>query len=201
MDFKNCMDNFPWNRFGTVYETNSKELKNKFIKIFDGNAELKDYKYIIERLEHQETLYRITPWGLKFYIYLLNGEKTDKSILLQNIKTLFEAANYNNKCDLVRKYKPTKGNIEKYEKIKFKLFDDEFDGKLNTEYLKIFKAIDRNFMQILIIEYILKKKPLFEVFMNSDDPEIKKSANFLIGSINNPRKFKFINKDGVEEEY
>jgi hypothetical protein len=201
MDFKDCINNFPWNRFGTVYETNSKELKDKLINIFEGKAELKDYKFIIDRLEHQETLYRITTWGLKFYVYLLNEEKSDKNILLQNIKTLFEAANYNNKCDMALKYKPTKGNLEKYEKIKIKLFDDEFDGKMDTEYLKIFKTIDRHFMQISILEYILKKKPLFEVFMNSDDPEIRNSANSLIGSINNPRKFKFINKDGVEEEY
>ena len=201
MDFNDCMNNFPWNRFGTVYETNSKELKDKFIRIFDGNAELRDYKYIIDRLEHQATLYRITPWGLKFYIYLLNVEKTDKNILLQNIKTLFEAANYNNKCDLAGKYKPTKGNLEKYEKIKLKLFDDTFDGKMDTEYIKILRAIDRHFMQIAIIEYILKKKSLFEVFMDSNDPEIKNSANSLIDSINNPRKFKFINRDGTEEEY
>ena len=201
MDFKDCMNNFPWNRFGTSYETNSKELKDKFIRIFEGNAELKDYKYIINRIEHQETLYKITLWGLKFFVYLLNEEKTDKSILLQNIESLFEAANYNIKCDLARKYKLTKGNLEKYEKIKLKLFDDEFDGKMDTEYLKTFKAIDRNFIQIAIIEYIVKKKPLFEVFMNSDDPEIKEAAHSLIGSINNPRKFKFINRDWVEEEY
>ena len=95
MDFQKCLDNFPWGRFATPYEINSKGLKEKFAKMFNGLAEPLDYKYVIDRLEDQETLYRITPWGLKFYIYLLDVEKADKSTLLQNIKQLFEAANYN----------------------------------------------------------------------------------------------------------
>ena len=201
MDFKVCMNNFPWNRFGTVYETNSKELRDKFIKIFDGNADTKDYQFIIDRLEHQATLYRITPWGLKFYIYLLEIEKSDKSTLLENIKTIFEAANYNSKGDIAQKYKPTKGNLEKYEQIKIKLFDDSFDGKLDTEYIKAFKAIDRHFMQISIMDYILSKKLILEKLIKSNDPKIIDSANLLVNSINNPRKYKFTSEDGVEEEY
>ena len=100
MDFIKCMNNFPWNRFSTVYETNSKSLKDGFIKIFNGTAGITDYQYIIDRLECQETLYRITPWGLKFYIHLLTEEKTNKEILLENIKVLFEAANYNMQVDV-----------------------------------------------------------------------------------------------------
>ena len=201
MDFKICLNNFPWNRFGTVYETNSKELRDKFIEILDGNADTKDYEYVIDRLEHQETLYRITPWGLKFYIYLLEEEKTDKSILLENIKTIFEAANYNSKCDIMKKYKPTKGNLEKYEQIKKKLFDENFDGKLDAEYIKTYKAIDRRFMQIAIMDYISSKKTFFEKFINSNDSKIINSANLLVNSIKSPRKFKFIFEDGIEEEY
>ena len=201
MDFKDCIENFPWNRFGTPYETNSKELKNKFIKILNGNSESKDYKFIIDRIEHQETLYRITPWGLKFYTILLSEEKSAKSILLQNINTLFIAANYNTKCDNATKYEPTKGNLKKYEEIKTKLFDDEFDGILNAEYLKIYKTIDRHFMQISIMEYILDKKPFYETFLQSNNLEIKNAAKSLINSINNPERYKFISEDGVEEWY
>jgi hypothetical protein len=201
MDIRIFLNNFPWNRFGTVYETSSKELKNRFIRILDGTAESNDYKYIIENLEHQITLYRITPWGLKVYIFLLTVEKVDKNILLQNIKTLFEAANYNNKVDIASQFNPTKGNLAKYEQIKLKLFDDEFDGKMDAEYIKTFKAIDRHFMQISIIEYISKKKQLFETFTNSNDLEIAKTAQSLISSINNPKKYKFLLDDGVEKEY
>jgi hypothetical protein len=39
MDIRNFLNNFPWNRFGTVYATNSKELKNRFLKILAGTAE------------------------------------------------------------------------------------------------------------------------------------------------------------------
>lgn len=201
MDFKICMNNFPWNRFGTVYETSSKDLKERFVKIADGIADLKDFEFIIHRLEHQETLYRITPWGLKFYIHLLTEAKSNKSILLQSIITLFEAANYNSKCDLAIRYKPTKGNLAKYEQIKLKLFDNEFDGKMDADFLKTCKSIERNFMQISIIDYIVKMKPLFERFAESDDPEIAKEAKKLLNSIKNPRKFKFINENGIEEEY
>ncbi|MDR2920337.1 MAG: hypothetical protein LBV72_13365 [Tannerella sp.] len=189
MDFLKCMDNFPWNRFGTVYETSSKDLKEKFIKIFNGNAEPSDYEFIIHRLEHQATLYRITPWGLKFYIQLLNEEKSDKSILLQNIKELFEAANYNSQGNIAMEYKPTKGNLAKYELIKKKLFDDEFDGTMDAEYLKTFKSIERNFMQICIMEYIQQNKPILEKFMESNNKDISESAKLLINSINNPRQY------------
>lgn len=191
MKFLDCINNFPWNRFATVYDTNSKGLKDKFLKIWDGKAEPQDYKYIIDRLEHQETLYRITPWGLKFYISLLGHEKANKKILLQNIKTLFEAANYNSQVDIAMKYKPTKGNLGKYEIIKPLLFDNKFDGIMDAEYLKAFKSIDRNFMQISIMEYILKEKQLFERFIESDDKDVSKNAIALINSINDPKKYQF----------
>jgi hypothetical protein len=191
MDFQNCLNNFPWNRFGTVYETNSKSLKEKFLKIFNGSAEPLDYKYVIDRLEHQETLYRITPWGLKFYIYLIDVDKADKSILLQDIKVLFEAANYNNQGDVATKYSPTKGKIAKYEQVKLKLFDDNFDGTMDDDYLKLFKSIDRNFMQRSIIEYISHKKSVIEQFVKSNDKNISQNAISLINSINNPREYKF----------
>ena len=64
MDFLKCMNNFPWNRFATVYETNSIGLKGIFVKMFNNTAEMSDYQYVIDRLECQDTLYRITPWDL-----------------------------------------------------------------------------------------------------------------------------------------
>jgi hypothetical protein len=46
------------------------------------------------------------------------------------------------------------------------------------------------------MEYITKKKPLFESFIVSKVAEIAKS---LVDSIENPRKFKFTN-EGIGEE-
>jgi pterin-4a-carbinolamine dehydratase len=191
MDIQNYINNFPWNRFAHTLENNAKDLKEKFIKIINGNAGLIDYKYIIDRVEDQETLYRITPWVLKIYIYLLNEEKVDKSILFQNIKTIFEAANYNYQVNNAINYKPTKGMLEKYKKIKIKLFDDEFDGIMDAEYLKLYKSIDREFMQISIMDYILEKKQSFENFIKSNDKNISENAILLVNTINNPRKFEF----------
>lgn len=189
MDFQNCMNNFPWSRFGTVYETNSKDLKDKFLKMFNGEAEPSDYKYVVGRLEHQATLYRITPWGLKFYVCLLEQGKADKSILLQNIKELFEAANYNTQGDIVTKYNPTKGNLAKYEQIKLKLFDENFNGTMDADFFKVFKSIERNFMQKSIMEYISHKKNLFEKLLESNDKSISESATLLVNSINNPKQY------------
>ncbi|MDR2949683.1 MAG: hypothetical protein LBV71_10785 [Prevotella sp.] len=191
MDFLQCMDNFPWNRFATVYETSSKCLKDPFIKIFKGDGEASDYKFIIDRLEHQETLYRITPWGLKFYICLLEEGDADRNSILQNIKILFEAANYDCQVNTAMAYKPTKGNLAKAEIIKQKLFDDDFDGKMDTDFLKIFKSIDRNFMQIFIMEFIQQKKQLLEEYTSSTNSNISANATALINSINNPKEYKF----------
>mgnify|MGYP005933165887 CR=1 FL=1 len=191
MDFLKCMNNFPWNRFATVYETNSKSLKDGFIKMFNGTAEIADYQYVIDRLEHQETLYRITPWGLKFYISLLTEEKTDKDILLENIKVLFEAANYNMQVDIATNYMPTKGNQMKYENIKLKLFDEEFDGTMDADYIKTFKSIDRNFMQISIMDLIQQNCSLIESLATQSESSVSKNASLLINSIRNPKKYEF----------
>ena len=191
MDFLKCMNNFPWNRFATVYETNSKSLKDSFIKMFNGTAEIADYQYVIGRLEHQATLYRITPWGLKFYIRLLTEEKTDKDILLENIKVLFEAANYNMQGDIATNYIPTKGNRLKYENIKLKLFDKEFDGTMDADYIKTFKSIDRNFMQISIMDLIQQNCFLIESLATQSDSSVSKNASLLINSIHNPKKYEF----------
>lgn len=159
--------------------------------MFDGDAVASDYQYVIDRLEHQATLYRITPWGLKFYICLLEDGKADRAIILQNIKTLFEAANYNTQGDAVTKYNPTKGNLTKYDQIKSKLFDDNFDGTMDAEFLKIVKSIDRNFMQKSIMDYIGKEKPLFEKLMGPDDGKVAENAALLVNSINRPRIYKY----------
>lgn len=189
MNLLNYINNFPWRRFGTVYETNATGLKEKLIKILNGEAAPQDYKYIIDRLEHQETLYPITPWGLKFYIHLLDEKQSDKAILLENIKTLFEAANFNIQGNDATKFKPTKGNLAKYETIKEKLFDDDFDGIMSDDFLKTVKSIDRKFMQIFIMEYIHYKKNMLEKFIDSQDAMVADNAKSLINSINNPRQY------------
>lgn len=191
MDFLKCMNNFPWNRFATVYETNSIGLKGIFIKMFNNTAEMSDYQYVIDRLECQETLYRITPWGLKFYICLLMEEKSNKDILLQNINVLFEAANYDMQVDNATNYNPTKGNLMKYEKIKLKLFDEEFDGTMDADYIKTFKSIDRNFMQRCIMDLIQQNTSLFDDLAKSTDSNIARSASLLVDSIHSPKKYEF----------
>jgi hypothetical protein len=191
MDIQNCINNFPWNRFAHAYELSSKDLKEKFVRILNGNAEEKDYKYIIARVENQETLFRITPWALKFYISLLNEDKVNKSILLKNIETIFEAANYDYQVNSAVEYKPTKGMPKKYTKIQIRLFDDEFDGMMDAEYLKLYKSINREFMQICIIDYLLEKKKFLENFTKSNDKTVTENAILLINSINNPRKYEF----------
>ena len=72
-----------------------------------------------------------------------------------------------------------------------KLFDDNFDGTMDAEYLKTFKSIDRNFMQKSIMDYISKKKFMFEKLVESDNEEVAKNATLLINSINNPKQYKF----------
>lgn len=191
MDFLKCMNNFPWNRFATVYETNSTGLKGIFIKMLNNLAEVSDYQYVIDRLECQETLYRITPWGLKFYICLLMEGKSNQAILLQNINELFEAANFNVQVDHSTNYKPTKGNLMKYEKIKSKLFDENFDGIMDADYIKTFKSIDRNFMQISIMDLIQQHISLFEDLTKSPNSSIAQSASLLVNSIHNPKKYEF----------
>ena len=64
MDFLKCMNNFPWNRFATVYETNSIGLKGIFVKMFNDTAEMSDYQYVIDRLEYQDRLYIMTALAL-----------------------------------------------------------------------------------------------------------------------------------------
>lgn len=191
MDFLTCMDNFPWNRFATAYETHSTALKDRFVKMYNGTASASDYQYVVDRLECQATLYRITPWGVRFYIDLLSKGKANKEILLQNIKVLFEAANFNTQIDTSEDYRPTKGNLLKYEKIEAILFKEDFEGTLDAEFLKTFKSIDRNFMQRLIMELIGRNIPLFEHLSKSSESGISTNASSLLDSIRAPRKYKF----------
>ena len=199
MDFRKYLDNFPWRNFGTVHEPNSKGLKNEYANILNGNAELSTYEYILDRIKIKEFLFKITPWGLKFYIMLLKEEKSDKSILLQNIKMLFEAANYGCQENIAEKYEPTKGSLAKYEQMKVKLFDDEFDGTMDAEYLKMLKSLERNFIQISIIEYVQHKKRLFEKFVESNDINISESAAQLVSAINNPEQYEFEDSSQVAD--
>ena len=81
--------------------------------------------------------------------------------------------------------------VEKYTQIKNKIFDDEFDGTLDTEFIKLIKSLDRNFMKIMALELIEKNKKYFESFVQSNDKEITRTAISLLDSINNPKKYKF----------
>lgn len=79
------INQFPWNKFATVYETNAKGVKEILLKILEGNATEKQYIWLIHRLEHQDWLYKISPWVLKFYSALLKEETTDKALILNHI--------------------------------------------------------------------------------------------------------------------
>lgn len=197
MDILKFIANFPWNRFGHAYG-NASDLKEKFIKIINGNADEMDYQFIINRLEHQETLFWITPLLLKVIIILLDKALSNKKVLLEHIKILFEAANYNIKVNIAKRYKPSNKMLEKYTHIKKYFFDEAFDGKINIELLKMYKSLDRNFMQIIVIDYISYYKIFLESFMKSKDTEIAQAAVALINSVNNPKKYLFIGEN--EEE-
>lgn len=117
--------------------------------------------------------------------------KSNQAILLQNINELFEAANFNVQVDHSTNYKLTKGNLMKYEKIKSKLFDENFDGIMDADYIKTFKSIDRNFMQISIMDLIQQHISLFEDLTKSPNSSIAQSASLLVNSIHNPKKYEF----------
>ena len=190
MKIQDFIENFPWNRFGHGYG-NSPDIKEKYIKINNGTATLDDYEYIIYRIENQATLFWVTTFCLKLIIALLDKDTSNKKILLEHIIIIYEAANYGRKCDMAVNYKPSKKMVEKYTQIKNKIFDDEFDGTLDTEFIKLIKSLDRNFMKIMALELIEKNKKYFESFVQSNDKEITRTAISLLDSINNTKKYKF----------
>ena len=79
----------------------------------------------------------------------------------------------------------------KYENIKLKLFDEEFDGTMDVDYIKTFKSIDRNFMQISIMDLIEQHCSLIESLTTNSDSNVSENASLLISSIRNPKKYQF----------
>lgn len=183
MDFLICMNNFPWNRFATAYENNSKQLKDCFIKMYEGKADEQDYQYAIDRLEHQATLYRVSPWGLKFYFYLLSTNKANNSNILQHINVIVEAAMFHKQEDS----KPSKKDLEKYEKLKSILLDSDFDGNLDNETLKTLKTIDCQFIYLSIMDLIGQNIQLLESFIQNKDVSVAERALKLLEHIRNPK--------------
>ena len=137
MDLQQLIKNFPWRRFGTPYETNANIVKQSIVKILDGAATEKDYQNLIYSFESQAWTIKLSPWGMRFYLALLEEDKADKAILLRDMLTLFEAANYSSQSPQAKDFKATKGKVAKYEAYKEKLFNDAYDGTMDEEFLKL----------------------------------------------------------------
>jgi len=184
MNAKKIIEAIPRRRFATVYENNSLKLKEYFLQVIEGRGDEKTYQFIIDNVEHQDTLWRISPWALKLLIALLEEEKTDKKQLLNFISLIYSGANFQIQSQRLN-YKPSKGMLEKYSKIKGELFDDE-----NTdEFWEIYKSLHRYFINVIVLEYISHYKPFFERFTKSNEPEITGAGQSLIESINNPKQY------------
>lgn len=185
------INQFPWNKFGTVYETNAKGVKEILLKIIEGNATEKEYIWLIHRLEHQDWLYKISPWGLKFYFALLKEENTDKTLILNHIGIIFRAANWGVQVDKQRGFQPTKKDMEKYQWLKEKLLDENFSGELDEEFLKNLKRTKRNFWNISVLDYIENQLHIIKHLTNSSDENIRKEATTLLQSIETPQQYEF----------
>ena len=191
MKLATVIHNFAWHKFGTPYHSNAKQMGEKFLSIINGTACDDDYHHIINHLEHQTTLYKISPWGLKFCFDLLNEQNTNKVAVLYCIQTLFEASNYNSQVDKVFGFKATKKDLQKYNKLKTKLFDDGFDGYLDDEFLKLLTLMKRNFWHITILDYIDDKKSVIEILQFDKNQEVANKAKQLMADINNPKQYEF----------
>ena len=172
MDLQQLIKNFPWRRFGTPYETNANIVKQSIVKILDGVATEKDYQNLINSFESQTWLIKLSPWGMRLYLTLLEEEKADKAILLRDIHTLFEAANYSSQSPQAKIFKPTKGKLSKYEGYKEKLFNDAYEGTMDEEFLKLVKSLDRHYYHVAIMELLEANIPLLQRFTTSEDKTI-----------------------------
>ena len=187
MDLQQLIKNFPWQRFGTPYETNANIVKQSIVKILDGVATEKDYQNLINSFESQAWLIKLSPWGMRLYLTLLEEEKADKAILLRDIHTLFEAANYNSQSPQAKIFKPTKGKLSKYEGYKEKLFNDAYEGTMDEEFLKLVKSLDRHYYHVAIMELLEANIPLLQRFTTSEDKIIAQRATSLIEAIKHPK--------------
>ena len=187
MDLQQLIKNFPWRRFGTPYETNANIVKQSIVKILDGVATEKDYQNLINSFESQTWLIKLSPWGMRLYLTLLEEEKADKVILLRDIHTLFEAANYSSQSPQAKIFKPTKGKLSKYEGYKEKLFNDAYEGTMDEEFLKLVKSLDRHYYHVAIMALLEANIPLLQRFTTSEDKIIAQRATSLIEAIKHPK--------------
>ena len=184
MNAQKIIENIPWKRFSTPSSNTATDLKQKFQQVLDGGADQDTYKYIIDNVEHQNTLWRISPWALKLFIAFLEEEKTDKKQLLEFISVIFTAANYQMQMQRLE-YRPVKRMMDKYSQIKGQFFDDE-----NTEeFWEIYKSLHRYFINVVALKYISECSSLFENFIPSEDAEVKEAAEALVYSIKNPKQY------------
>lgn len=187
MDLQQLIKNFPWRRFGTPYETNANIVKQSIVKILDGVATEKDYQNLINSFESQAWLIKLSPWGMRLYLALLEEEKADKAILLRDVYTLFEAANYSSQSPQAKTFKPTKGKLSKYEAYKEKLFNGAYEGTMDEEFLKLVKSLDRHYYHVAIMELLEANIPLLQRFTTSEDKIIAQRATSLIEAIKHPK--------------
>ncbi|WP_311325738.1 hypothetical protein [Capnocytophaga sputigena] len=187
MDLQQLIKNFPWRRFGTPYETNAYIVKQSIIKILDGAATEKDYQNLIYSFESQAWLIKLSPWGMKFYLALLEENKADKAILLRDMLTLFEAANYSSQSPQTKDFKATKGKVAKYEAYKEKLFNDIYDGTMDEEFLKLVKSLDRHYYHVAIMELLEANIPLLQSLNTSKNKTIAQRVTALIEAIKHPK--------------
>ncbi len=187
MELQQLIKNFPWRRFGTPYETNANIVKQSIVKILDGVATEEDYQNLINSFESQAWLIKLSPWGMRLYLTLLEEEKADKAILLRDIHTLFEAANYSSQSPQAKIFKPTKGKLSKYEGYKEKLFNDAYEGTMDEEFLKLVKSLDRHYYHVAIMELLEANIPLLQRFTTSEDKIIAQRATSLIEAIKHPK--------------
>lgn len=187
MDLQQLIKNFPWRRFGTPYETNANIVKQSIVKILDGAATEKDYQNLIYSFESQAWLIKLSPWGMKFYLALLEENKADKAILLRDMLTLFEAANYSSQSPQTKDFKTTKGKVAKYEAYKEKLFNDIYDGTMDEEFLKLVKSLDRHYYHVAIMELLEANIPLLQSLNTSKNKTIAQRVTALIEAIKHPK--------------
>ena len=180
MDLQQLIKNFPWRRFGTPYETNANIVKQSIVKILDGAATEKDYQNLIYSFESQAWLIKLSPWGMRFYLALLEEDKANKVILLRDMLTLFEAANYSSQSPQTKDFKATKGKVAKYEAYKEKLFNDTYNGTMDEEFLKLVKSLDRHYYHVAIMELLEANIPLLQSLNTSKNKTIAQRVTALI---------------------
>ncbi|MBH5329278.1 hypothetical protein H9Q10_06295 [Eikenella sp. S3360] len=183
------LENFPWRRFATPYESHAKGVKQNILNILAGSAAEKDYEQLIDSLESQAWLVKLSPWGLKLCLALLAEDKPNKALLLKGMRTLFEAANYSTQSPQTQAFKETKGKALKYEAFKEKLFDPAFDGAMDDEFLKITKTLDRHYLHVSILEMFAANQALIVGFASSEDKEVARQAVLLAEAIKNPKQY------------